>query len=220
MILEKCLGKVETFPQGLDVGCGTGQSSIALAHFCKKVTGIDPSREMLDQSLEHPKVTYSHYDKRHFNFLNDHFDLITFAGSLFYAKSQALLDEVVRVSKNHSKIIIYDFELLLVPILKKLDVKSIAEPQSSYDHEANFDGLNQEYITHEKSLKEQVSITINISNLAHLLLSSKDNYGLLANILGSEKLYDGLCQKLQSNFKAKSAVLGALTYSTEYVVLK
>ena len=51
-ILESCLeGKY--FEKGLDIGCGTGHSSIALANFCNEIVGLDPSSDMLNLSLIH-----------------------------------------------------------------------------------------------------------------------------------------------------------------------
>lgn len=42
----------------LDVGCGTGNSCIALTKYGKSVTGYDPSESMLKQSQKHPIVNY------------------------------------------------------------------------------------------------------------------------------------------------------------------
>ncbi|MEO9894623.1 methyltransferase domain-containing protein [Aurantibacter sp.] len=57
VILEKCLQK-KTHNIGLDIGCGTGNSSIALAKFCNRVIGIDPSKSMLERALLHAIVSY------------------------------------------------------------------------------------------------------------------------------------------------------------------
>ena len=47
-ILKRCL--VDRFyDSGLDIGCGTGQSSIALSDFCNRVVGIDSSSEMISK---------------------------------------------------------------------------------------------------------------------------------------------------------------------------
>lgn len=49
---------VERFGRVLDVGCGSGQSSIALAAIARQVTAIDASQSMLDQAPAHPSICY------------------------------------------------------------------------------------------------------------------------------------------------------------------
>lgn len=39
VILSQVLGKDERFQNGLDIGCGTGYSAIALAKYCSQVYG-------------------------------------------------------------------------------------------------------------------------------------------------------------------------------------
>ena len=74
---------------------------------------------MLKKAITHPKVDYQIFDGKSLSFDSNQFDIITFAGSLFYAKSQIILDEVVRVGKPGSKILVYDFELFLHEILDR-----------------------------------------------------------------------------------------------------
>ncbi|WP_047049565.1 methyltransferase domain-containing protein [Vibrio mexicanus] len=40
----------EPFKHGLDIGCGTGVSTIALVPFCAQTTSVDPSQLMLEQA--------------------------------------------------------------------------------------------------------------------------------------------------------------------------
>ena len=85
LILDKAL-ESQKFERGLDVGCGTGQSAIALKHFCSEVMGIDPSEQMISKAIQTKGIQYKSYDL--FDLTEDHspFDIITFAGSLFYTK--------------------------------------------------------------------------------------------------------------------------------------
>jgi SAM-dependent methyltransferase len=55
--LRKFAG-VERFGRVLDVGCGSGQSAIALAAISGQVTAIDPSQSMLDLAPPHPNIRY------------------------------------------------------------------------------------------------------------------------------------------------------------------
>ena len=219
-ILEECLTEKEEYELGLDVGCGTGQSAIALANYCKKVIGIDPSKEMLEQSIPHSRVSYRHFDGHDFDFQEGLFDIITFAGVLHYAKSQRLFAEVVRVSKDSTRIVVYDFELLLDTLLEKLGLDTTLKPPSNYDHEANFDGLGQKEVKVEKKMNKRVSLKISIENIGHLLLSSKDNYSLLVGALGRDNIYSRITRQLNLKFKSESIVMEASTYSTVYLVVK
>lgn len=58
MILQKVLSSEELFDDGLDVGCGTGYSAVALADYCLRVYGVEPSQSMLDLAMPHDKIIY------------------------------------------------------------------------------------------------------------------------------------------------------------------
>ncbi len=44
--------------RALDVGCGTGHSTVALLPYAKEIVGIDPSSMMLAQTNSHPRIAY------------------------------------------------------------------------------------------------------------------------------------------------------------------
>lgn len=219
-ILKECLEEGVQHSFGLDVGCGTGQSSIALTHFCKKVKGVEPSKEMLGKSIQHPRIAYSAFNGQNFDFPDNFFHLITFAGSLYYGKSQQLLDEVIRVGKGTSRIIIYDFELSLDTVLQRLSLEPSFGQDSHYDHEVNFNGLSQEHIELEKEFKGNLQLEISISNISHLLLSSKDNYNLLLESFGKNDLYQTVLQELRSRMNSENMLISAKTYATVYRIKK
>ena len=219
-ILNEYFEENGTHNFGLDVGCGTGHSSIALAHYCKKVVGIDPSQEMLRKSLTHSRVEYALHNTNKLDFANDYFDIITFAGSLYYAKSQQLLNETVRVGTSTAKILVYDFEILLKEIFAKLEIDGDSKEKIKYDHQVTFSGLDQKNIKIEKKLSKSFSVKISISNLTHLLLSSKDNHSILVDFFGDNDLYNKVSRKLQSVLKAENIAVGAITYSTIYSIIK
>ena len=219
-ILKECIEEDDKRSRGLDIGCGTGQSSIALANLCDNVIGIEPSKEMLKRSIRHQQVDYQYYDGASLHFPKNHFDIITFAGSLYYAKSQLLLDEVVRVGKNGAAIIVYDFEILLDEILEKLTPNQSSNQISNYDHQINFDRLDQSDITLQKRSYNRVTLEVSLENVSHLLLSSKDNYSVLQETFGADELYNKIIQKLKSTFTTKGASINANTYSTVYQIIK
>ena len=89
MILARVLPPGAAFDAGLDVGCGTGYSAVALAHYCQRVYGVEPSAEMLARALPHDRVQYLAGAAEHLPLPDDSVDLIAFAGSLFYADASA-----------------------------------------------------------------------------------------------------------------------------------
>ena len=58
-ILLKRSFKNQRFESALDIGCGTGNSTIALAKYCASVTGYDPNKSRLFLYLGHNDLTVS-----------------------------------------------------------------------------------------------------------------------------------------------------------------
>ncbi|MEM6316027.1 MAG: class I SAM-dependent methyltransferase [Bacteroidota bacterium] len=218
-ILNQYFKGEKSYRLGLDVGCGVGQSAIALTSFCEQVIGIEPSRAMLSQAIPHPKVTYQHYDGLSFDFPDHHFDVITFAGSLFYAKSPALLDEVIRVCQNEAVVVLYDFDLSLDFVLKALGV-TLSEPAIAYDHQANFDDLPSNYLIHQKEIQQSINISIAIENIAHLLLSVQSSYVEIAKIFEVNNLHQHVTEKLSTIFESNNLIVATKTYLTTYQIIK
>lgn len=218
IILKKCFGQKEQYALGLDIGCGTGHSSVALLKFCKHVIGIDPSSDMLENAIVNSAIEYQNYDGRELKFEKDSFDIVTFAGSLFYGKSQELLDEVVKVSKTQGLIVVYDFEILLDDILGQLHFKS--EGENAYDHEADFSGLREDSITPFKKGKEKEQVYATPGNLAHLLLSVKAQYVFFKKLFGHHNPYRELTDHLNELSDSKVFTIDANLYYKTYQVSK
>jgi SAM-dependent methyltransferase len=68
---------VERFRRALDVGCGTGQSSIALAAVADHVAAIDASEGMLKHAQPHPNIAYRLGFAELLDFGAGEFDLVT-----------------------------------------------------------------------------------------------------------------------------------------------
>ncbi len=219
-ILTEFFGEQGKYGMGLDIGCGTGHSAIALTNFCEKVIGIDPSKDMLEKSIAQPGVAYQLQHREKLEFADDTFDVVTYAGSLYYAKSQQILNETVRVCTRDSCILVYDFELFLEEALRMLQIDTNSNPQSEYDHRTNFSGLDQKQIQIEKELHTSVSVEMSLSDLAHIVLSVKDNYTLLLNSFGNNGLHDKVSQKLYTTFKTEKTTINGMTYLTSYRVEK
>ena len=74
---------VDRFESVLDVGCGSGQSSIALASIAAQVTAIDASASMLAEAPLLPNVSYQLGFAEQLNFEEGAFDLVS-AGSALH----------------------------------------------------------------------------------------------------------------------------------------
>ena len=196
-ILSKCLNSTPKHNNGLDIGCGTGQSAIALTNYCHKVVGIDPSADMLSKTISHPRVKYLEHNDPQLPFLEQEFDIITFAGSWYYAKSQILLDEVFRVSKPGAIIVLYDFEISLRKLLMELGVPVNQIGTVIYDHDADFSGLNNDAMEYSAKVHETMMISLKTEQLSHLLLAQKDQYELLEGLLGSDHLFENTKNQLR-----------------------
>jgi SAM-dependent methyltransferase len=214
LILDKCIRSKVTL--GLDIGCGTGHSSIALTHYCKQVIGIDPSAAMLADAITHPQVEYQMYDGKELEFQINTFELITFAGSLYYAKSQELLNEFIRVSRQGAKIVVYDFEIILDQVLADLEIGLVPNRVSNYNHRENFSGLDLEHLEVVMELSDMATIEVDSSDLAHLLLSSKNNYNLLNNTYGDQNLFGKVLSQLNRNSDGEKHNLSANIYYSVY----
>ncbi|MCG2588934.1 class I SAM-dependent methyltransferase [Rhodohalobacter sulfatireducens] len=204
IILEKVLPEDSMFAMGLDVGCGTGYSTLALANYCKTVTGIDPSQSMLARSLQHPGVNYLQGSAEEIPLPDHSIDIATFAGSLFYTDRNHISVEIRRVCKTDALIIPYDFELLLDEPINMLDLDH-PQTEIEYDHTINFSGMDgfKEMI----SEREQVTIECTGTQLAHLLLSDADRYDIIAEKYRTENPFDKLeeiLRKVGNHFFVKA----------------
>lgn len=194
LILGLVLSREEGFDTGLDVGCGTGYSALALASYCAQVYGVDPSPSMLEQAAPDAKITYLMGQGADLPLPPQSVDIVTFAGSLFYAKSQLLIDELRRVCRPHTLIIPYDFEVVLEDVLRQcgLQIDTIA---SNYDHEINF-SHSPDFIE-DLVAQQQLALPLTTVELAHILLSDSDRYTAFAQQYGVADPFPPLVQFLE-----------------------
>ncbi|TMM55993.1 class I SAM-dependent methyltransferase [Maribacter algarum] len=213
-ILTSCLNR-KSFTSGLDIGCGTGQSTIALADFCSTVVGIDPSTDMISNGITYPNVSYSLFNKSQIYFDANSFDIITLAGSLWYAKSQKLLDEIVRVGANNSSVLVYDFQVLLNDILTKLGFQA-KEDSNGYNHQENFAGLKTRMIDKLSEGCERIRFQMTAQELAHMVLSVKEQYQFFEGLYGFQEVYNTTVEKINAISNSKSYAIEADTFFISY----
>ncbi len=98
------------FTRALDVGCGAGLSTAALAPLTDCAYGIEPIANM----LKHRRVVteQAHFviaKAEYLPFADGSFDLLTAAGSLNYADHELFFPEAARVLTDKGVLVIYDF---------------------------------------------------------------------------------------------------------------
>jgi SAM-dependent methyltransferase len=96
--------------QALDVGCGAGLSTAALAPLARRVVGLEPVPAMLShRSTVAPQASFVIGRAERLPFAAASFDLVTAAGSLNYADFPSALSEIARVLTPDGTFLLYDF---------------------------------------------------------------------------------------------------------------
>lgn len=94
----------------LDIGCGAGMSTAALALVAKRTVGLEPHRPMLAHSGQvAPTAVFCVGRAEALPFSPGAFDLVTAAGALNYADLALSLGEVARVLSVRGLFAPYDF---------------------------------------------------------------------------------------------------------------
>ena len=65
--------------RALDVGCGTGQSSLALTTLASEVFGVDASLAMLQEAVQDARIQYRHASAESLPFPTSSFPMMTVA---------------------------------------------------------------------------------------------------------------------------------------------
>jgi SAM-dependent methyltransferase len=95
------------FARALDVACGTGQSSVALAAICDSVDAIDISPEMLQHAQKADRIRYQSAPAEVLLFAAKIFDLVTVGSAFHWFDQPAFLREASRVLKQDGWLMIY-----------------------------------------------------------------------------------------------------------------
>ncbi|HEX4087906.1 MAG TPA: methyltransferase domain-containing protein [Trebonia sp.] len=96
--------------RALDVGCGAGVSTAALATRARRVVGLEPIAAMLaHRGSVAPDASFVVGRAERLPFAAGSFDLVTAAGSLNYADLPSALSEIARVLTADGRFLLYDF---------------------------------------------------------------------------------------------------------------
>lgn len=195
-ILARVLRPNELFHTGLDVGCGTGCSTVALSSYCDRVIGLDSSQAMLAAAPTHPKITYLHGE------LNEHLqlpvqrcDIVTFAGSLFYTKTASMRKALSKFCPPGGTVIVYDFGVHLNEVMATLDA-DCPTLASNYDYGVNLD--DWEELVVEISGSERLVLDASEEQIAHLLLADSNYHEALRKSFPAGDLLASVRDRLES----------------------
>ena len=179
-ILSRALGE-RRFGKAMDIGCGTGQSAVALIAYSGSITAIDKSAEMLAAAREQTGICYRLGDETHLPVASKSVDLVTMAGVLPYLDLAALSVELKRVCRAHAILLSYDFRVDLEAV-SKLFLPDGGRQWKAYDHGANLDGV--EGIAVCRSSETDVSFNLSAREAGHLLLASETRFDELIKQAG------------------------------------
>jgi len=94
--------------RALDVGCGTGQSSVALLEIAEEIVGLDSSAEMLSHAVPHERIRFVEARAEKIPFADAAFGLMTVALALHWFEQQKFLVEAHRLLRPGGWLVIYN----------------------------------------------------------------------------------------------------------------
>ena len=94
--------------RALDIGCGTGQSSVALLEVADEIVGVDRSPSMLSQAIRHERVRYVESGAEQLPFDDESFGLVTVACAFHWFDRRQFVPEVRRVLQVGGWLVIYN----------------------------------------------------------------------------------------------------------------
>lgn len=106
--IRSYLRLTQPIEKALDVGCGTGQSTVALKEIATEIVGVDVSSAMLSMAKPEPRIQYVQAPAEALPFPAGSFNLITTALALHWFDHDRFLNEANRVLADDGWLIIYN----------------------------------------------------------------------------------------------------------------
>lgn len=106
--IKEFLSIAKPLSSALDVGCGTGLSTIALKEIAQMVIGVDASAEMIALAPEENGIKYFVAPAENLPFGENEFDLITLSQAFHWLDRNKFLVEANRVLRLAGWLVAYD----------------------------------------------------------------------------------------------------------------
>jgi len=106
--IRELLSIEEPVSHALDVGCGTGLSTLALKELARKVVGIDASAEMLAHAPRDPAIVYLVAAAERLPFAESRFDLLSMSQVFHWVEAREFFAEARRVLRARGWLVVYD----------------------------------------------------------------------------------------------------------------
>ena len=94
--------------RALDVGCGTGQSTLALLEVAEEIVGLDISSEMLARAERHERVRYVEASAEQVPFGDAGFGLVTVSSAFHWFNRRQFMLEARRLLRPGGWLVIYN----------------------------------------------------------------------------------------------------------------
>ncbi len=106
--IKEFLSLAEPISSALDVGCGTGLSTIALREIAQNVIGVDASAEMIALAPRENGIEYFVSPAENLPFDENEFDIITLSQVIHWLDRDKFLSEANRVLRPNGWLVAYD----------------------------------------------------------------------------------------------------------------
>lgn len=107
-IIRRLTGVDEALGFAVDVGSGTGISTLAIAPLAESVVGVEPSKAMIERAESAANVTYRVGSAEHLPLEDASSDLISVGSALHWFDQERFLVEVSRIARPRAWLVIYD----------------------------------------------------------------------------------------------------------------
>ncbi len=100
ILIQNYIGEKE-IDVAIDIGCGTGESTVGAAKFANSAIGVDSSKKMVEIARKrHINATFLLDDGEHSAIQNESSDLVTFGSSLHWMNASSAVSESTRILKR------------------------------------------------------------------------------------------------------------------------
>lgn len=108
VIIRQLTGITGPIPCAVDVGCGTGISTMALAPLAERVIGVEPSIAMLEQAVPAANVSYQAGKAEDLPLGDRSCDLIAVGSALHWFEQARFLAEASRIATPGAWLVVHD----------------------------------------------------------------------------------------------------------------